>query len=108
MTNVDSFYPLSKTIQDCPGGMWQIGMVIKIEEHLTAAQAGDRVRESKLINRLGQIRRNVSSFNILNDNLKEVIVKSSIWLRSVGRNVDFKNEDPCYWITARDGKSPRW
>lgn len=107
MNKVDQFYPISETMTKAPTGMWQLSMSVKLLEHLEAAKRGDRERESRLINRLGQIRRCVE-FNCLTDNLKEVIGQAVEWLRSIGRTVNFKTEDPAMWITARDGKTPRW
>lgn len=108
MNAFDEFYPVSQTMSSGSAGMWEIGMTVKLAEHLAAAQRGDRERESKLINRLGQMRRNVASFDKLSDNVKEEVAKSVTWLRSVGRKVDFSNTNPAFWITARDGKTPRW
>lgn len=105
-TLFDEFYPLSASIQT--SGVWEINMVQKLENHLSKAVNGDREAESKLINRLGQIRRHVASFDTLSANLQDVIKKSVSWLRTIGRSVDFKNTDPGYWITARDGKTPRF
>lgn len=105
---LNDFYPISNTMCDCPSGIWQVGMVVKLTEHLAAAKSGDRERESKLINRLGQLRRNTSSLNTLNTTLVDVVKQSADFLRSTGRSVNFAHEDPRYWITARDGKTPRW
>jgi len=104
---IDIFYPMSATMQSS-GFVWEIQMILKLEDHLRAAMAGDRERESKLINRLGQIRRNIPHFSDLLDNLQDVIKRSVEWLRSIGRKVDFQHPNPAMWISARDGKSPRW
>lgn len=106
--SVDSFYPISQTVQACPGGMWQISMTVKITSHLADAKAGSRDAESRLINRVGQLRRNVENFGGLGYDLKDAVLAAVTWLRSVGRRVDFSNPDARYWVTARDGVSPRW
>jgi hypothetical protein len=103
--SIDLFYPISETIKT--SAIWQISMLVKLETHLQNAQNGNRLAESKLINRIGQIRRNVESFNSLNSDLQDVIKRSVEWLRTTGRTVDLKNENPALWITMRDG-SPRW
>lgn len=104
----DKFYPVSETIRNNAGEMWQVGLTIKIQDHLNTARQGDRERESRLINRLGQLRRNMSSPDDLSPDLRSVIKEAVSWLRSTGRKVDFSDPDPRFWVTARDGKSPRW
>lgn len=83
-------------------------MLMKITQHLHLSKKGDRESESKLINRLGQIRRHVVTVNDLSPDLLKVFKESVEYLRSVGRTVNFTAEDPGYWITARDGKTPRF
>lgn len=102
----DSFYPVSQTMVDCPQGLWQVGMMAKLAEHLKAAERGDRDRESRLVNRLGQLRRCVES-SYIRDGLKEQIVAAVDWLRNNGRTVDFSATDPARWISQRGG-APRW
>lgn len=102
----DEFYAPSSSIGK--SGVWEISMLLKISEHLEAARSGNRESESKLINRLGQVRRHITNFNNLSENLMEVFKEAVEWLRSTGRTVDFKAKDPGYWITARDGKTPRF
>ncbi len=104
---VDDFYPLSDAMRKCPHGMWQVGMVVKLSDHLANAKAGSKDSESRLCNRLGQLRRNVE-FSCLQTALVEAVTEAITWLRSTGRTVDFKQEDPTRWITTRDGKTPRW
>lgn len=104
--NIDHFYPVSGTMMAMPGGLWQIGMVVKLETHLQSARNGNRDSESRLVNRIGQLRRNVP-FNQLSESLLDVVKKSAEWLRSTGRQIDLKNSEPALWITQRDG-SPRW
>ena len=102
----NAFYPVSATIQACPLGPWQIGMAAKLADHLAAAKAGDRDRESRLVNRLGQIHRHLSTgqlTGVLADQFKEACQ----WLQSVGRKIDFRNENPACWISQRGG-APRW
>ena len=108
MSAFNEFYPESEIMRECPHGMWQAGMVVKIDGHLKKARAGAREAESKLINRIGQLRRCVEHFTVLQYMLQDSVKEAVEWLRSTGRRVDFSAEDPRYWITARDGKSPRW
>ena len=77
-----------------------------LAEHLKAAERGDRDRESRLVNRLGQLRRCVES-SYIRDGLKEQIVAAVDWLRNNGRTVDFSATDPARWISQRGG-APRW
>ena len=103
---LDMFYPASQTMLNAPQGMWQLGMAIKLSEHLAAAKLGDRDRESRLVNRLGQIRRCVEKPDI-SAVLTDEMVKACRWLRSQGRTVDMGNHDPRLWISQRGG-APRW
>lgn len=105
--SIDKFYPKSFIFQ-FSGRFWEGKMIRKLSDHLTAAKEGDRVRESRLINRIGQIRRNVKDTSKLSTDMKSMIAESIEWLEKVGRKVDFKNPNPALWITARDGKTPRW
>ena len=102
----DSFYQVSQTMVDCPQGLWQAGMMVKLAEHLKAAKQGDRDRESRLVNRLGQLRRCVES-SYISPGLQEQIVAAVGWLRDHGRTVDFSSADPAKWISQRGG-APRW
>ena len=108
MCGFDDFYPVSRTMQEAPHGLWQIGMACKIASHLANARRGDRLSESKLINRIGQLRRCVDHFDNLGLVLQDVVKESIAWIRTTGRTVNFSADDPRYWVTARDGKSPRW
>ena len=103
---LDMFYPASQTMLNAPQGMWQLGMAIKLSEHLAAAKLGDRDRESRLVNRLGQLRRCVES-SYISPGLHEQIVAAVGWLRDHGRTVDFSSADPAKWISQRGG-APRW
>ena len=103
---LDTFYPASQTMLNAPQGMWQLGMAIKLSEHLAAAKLGDRDRESRLVNRLGQIRRCVEKPDI-SAVLADEMVKACRWLQSQGRKFDFKNDNPAKWISQRGG-APRW
>ena len=81
-------------------------MAAQMADHLAAAKAGNRDRESRLINRLGQIRRHLTSdqlSGVLADQFKEACQL----LQSVGRKIDFRNENPACWISQRGG-APRW
>lgn len=102
----DEFYAPSSSIGK--SAVWEISMMLKISDHLKSAKNGNRESESKLINRLGQVRRHITNFNSLSENLTEVFKEAVEWLRSTGRTVDFTAKDPGYWITARDGKTPRF
>lgn len=106
MTAFDEFYPVSDSIGK--SGFWHIGMLLKIEGHLNSARNGNRESESKLINRLGQLRRHISSFNELTPDLKAAVKEAVEWIRTTGRAVDFTASNPGSWITARDGKTPRF
>lgn len=104
MNKLDLFYPISETMSS--GGIWEIGMVVKLAGHRQMAKSGDLERESRLVNRLGQLRRNCEYMDMSN-NLKEEINESVAYLRSVGRKVDFSKKNPAEWITTRKG-NPRW
>lgn len=106
MPGFDDFYPISTTMKNAPQGLWQIGLLVIIDKHLEHAKNGCRESESRLINRIGQLKRNVP-FNAISDELKKKIKKSVEWLETTGRKVDLKNEDPRFWISNRKG-GPRW
>lgn len=109
MTNkVDEFYPISETIKSCPNGIWQVGMIVKLTDHLSSAKAGNRESESRLINRIGQIRRSIGPMSNMTESLLEVFKEAIGWIRSTGRTVNLTSDDPAMWITARDGKTPRF
>lgn len=78
----------------------------KLADHRAGAEAGDRDKESRLCNRIGQLRRLVKREQML-DALREEVEEAVKFLRSTGRTVDFAQEDPAKWITTRDGR-PRW
>lgn len=80
-------------------------MITKLADHLSNAKKGDRESESKLCNRLGQLRRNIT-FDCLTDDLRITIKEACDWLRTTGRTVDFTQTNPGMWITSRDGKTP--
>ena len=100
---VDMFYP----ILNLESPFTQMGLMAKIRNHLHAARRGDRERESRLINRLGSLRRSSASFNGLTLDLQTAVKDAVKFLRSEGRKVDFKNPDPALWITTRSGQA-RW
>ena len=108
MNQLDYFYPVSESILGCTDGMWQIAMSLKLSDHRQKAMAGDREAESRLINRLGQLRRCCHDLGSLSEPLQAEVRASAAWLRSVGRKVNFHNSNPAMWVSARDGKSPRW
>lgn len=103
--SIDKFYPISQTMKNKGFGV-KISLLTKLNGHLRNAKNGNCKAESKLCNRLGQIRRHFQ-WSELDDDLQSAVKESVEFLRSVGRNVDFKNEDPRYWITNRN-KNPRW
>lgn len=84
----------------------QMGLLLKIEDHLSAARQGNRDRESRLINRLGSMRRSGSFKNLVPD-LQRAVKEAIEFLRSKGRKVDFSNENPAMWITTRERRA-RW
>lgn len=107
MNKLDEFYPVSNAMTNFAEGMWQVGMIVKLADHLANAKKGNKESESKLCNRLGQLRRNVK-FEGLTEDLRLAIKEASDWLRSTGRSVDFRHTNPGMWITARDGRTPRF
>ena len=103
--SLNSFYPLSETIKK--SALWQVSMIIKIEGHLRNARNGDGEAESKLCNRIGQIRRHVKHVDHREPDLMGLVKESVDWLRSQGRKINLHSEDPREWISTRDGRS-RW
>ena len=103
----DKFYPPIPHFNDFNLGI-MIGLPLKLRGHLAAAKAGDRDRESRLINWLGRIRVSADTkFNDLPAELREAMKESCDWLRTQGRIVNFRDPDPARWVTTRDGQ-PRW
>ena len=103
----DEFYPKSETMAVGPGAMWVLGYEMKLREHLQNAKSGDREAESKLCNRLGQLRRHYKVLSGFPSGLLDVLKETAAFLRSTGRKVDLGNPDPRFWITTRSG-GPRW
>jgi hypothetical protein len=101
--SIDKFYPISGSMKQ-PGLGVMLSLKMKISGHLAAAKQGDLDRESALVNRLGQVRRN---FEHQPEWLTEELQEAVTYLRSVGRVVDFKNSNPALWISQRGGR-PRW
>lgn len=101
----NEFYPHSETMSQ--PGMWQIGLVLKIEEHLRNAKSGDALAESKLCNRIGQVRRHFPTPNTCPAGIMDAVKPAVDWLRSTGRKIDLQNNDPRMWISNRSG-NPRW
>ena len=97
------FYP----VLNVKSPFTQMGLMVKIRNHLHAARRGDRERESRLINRLGSLRRSSEAFNGLTLDLQAAVKDAVNYLRTTGRKVDFKNPDPALWITTRSGQA-RW
>lgn len=108
MNPIDEFYPVSRAIVQSPdAGMWMVSMVIKVNDHLTAAKSGNKESESRLINRLGQLRRCGPPFEKLPQDLQEGVRSAVAYLRSTGRTVNFAHPNPGMWITTRTG-DPRF
>lgn len=106
MDNIDKFYPLSETLER--GGFGAtFSLQVKLINHLASAQAGDRDAESRLVNRVGQVRRQYVHFQDVPAALQGIIKESVTWLRSTGRQVNLAHPDPAMWITTRSG-DPRW
>lgn len=105
----DDFYPESNTVKDAAMGrtMAQLSLQLKLQNHLANARKGNRDSESRLVNRLGQIRRMVPSFKMLTPSIAGLVRASTTYLRTTGRTVDFTHPNPALWITTRSGK-PRW
>lgn len=103
---LDEFYPISSTMRSSPSGMWQVGMVVKLASHRQAAKNGDRLAESKLCNRIGQLRRNVE-WGALSTSLVDEIKASVEFLKTTGREINFASKNPKEWISGRGG-APRW
>ena len=103
---LDEFYPESEVMARGIG-MWVAGFEFKIQEHLRKAKAGDRVAESKLCNRMGQLCRHHKDLTLFPESTLVALKEVANWLRSTGRKVDFSNPDPRFWITTRSG-NPRW
>ena len=101
----NEFYPHSGSIGTT--ALWSIGFLLKIENHLRNAKNGNKEAESKLCNRIGQLRRHVASVEDLPEDLKRAVKESVDWLRSQGRVIKLGSADPREWISARGG-TPRW
>lgn len=101
----NEFYPVCNSINTTI--FWPVGFLLKIEGHLTSAKNGNREAESKLCNRIGQLRRHISSVNDLPEDLQAAVKESVDWLRSQGRVIKLGSKDPREWISARGGM-PRW
>jgi hypothetical protein len=104
MSKIDEFYPIDNDIKIYP--VREMGYIMKINNHLQMAKAGDREAESRLCNRLGQLRRSMD-FNNMSPDLQDAIKEAAAWLRTTGRKVDFSHNDPALWITTRSG-NPRF
>lgn len=83
-----------------------IGLLARLREHLELAEAGDRDRESRLINRICQIRAS-AEFDSLAPPIKGMVKRGVDFLRSTGRKVNLKSPNQIDWVSQRDG-SPRW
>jgi hypothetical protein len=88
-------------------GFRQLGMLVKITEHLAAAKAGDRDRESRLVTRICELRASGTKFNDLTDDLRTVVAEAIEFLKSQGRKTNFGSSDPAEWISGRDGQPRR-
>jgi hypothetical protein len=108
----DSFYPISESLK-IDGLAW-VDMLSKLSNHrINAERALAEGRdpgeyESKLINRIGQIRRMKPEGKGLSHDILEEIKLGIKYLKSRGRKIDLENENPAHWISNRDGTGPRW
>lgn len=100
----EEFYPYSETLKR--GGMGAVlSMKQKLIGHLIAAKSGCMVSESKLANRVGQIRRVFPGK--CPETYRAEMTDAIEYLRSVGRKVKLESADPRFWISRRGG-GPRW
>ena len=76
----------------------------RLKFRLGEARKGDAKSESKLINRLCDVRASIAHFPTLPRDLREVIEEVVAYLRSVGRTITFGSNDPTLWVSARDGR----
>jgi hypothetical protein len=97
---LDTFYPASDHLKDQYVAAI-LGMVFKLREHRLSGN------QSKLANRLGQLRRNVADFTSLPEDLQEEVKIAIFYLRSSGRTVNLGSADPREWISTTTGL-PRW
>jgi len=105
MSRYDEFYPESNSIKNMDGKLGvALSLRLKLIRHLNNAKAGDMNAESKLVNRIGQLRRNRPS---MPHNLTAELKQAVEYLRSVGRVINLKGDDPSLWISMRGG-APRW
>lgn len=98
---VDEFYPMfEKDI----GSMAGLGLAQRIQLHLDNAKNGDRLAESKLMNRIGQVKRSFS-FDEVPVDIQDLIKEAVEYLRSTGRKVNLGSSNPEEWFTTRSGQS---
>lgn len=73
---------------------------------LGEAKKGDKKSESKLINRLCDVRASIDNLSKVPQNLREMILMTTRYLMSIGRKVDLRPEqtDPKLWVSARGGQ----
>ena len=102
---LDDFYPISQVMSNPDSLMWTLGWEIWVREYLRAAKNGSRSSESKLVNRLGQVRRCLPMLK--GHQIEPLFLEAVAWLRTTGRIVDLSNADPGRWISTREGK-PRF
>lgn len=107
--SVSDFYPKSESVANAALGrtLATIGYALRLRQHLAGARAGDRERESRLCNRLGQLRASLPAFSLATAEVQQVVRESVAFLREQGRTVNFTDPDPARWITQRNGL-PRW
>ncbi len=106
---VDRFYAIDRLTASAARGesLAVIALERKLREHLAAAVLGSRERESRLVNRIGQIRRSVPRMSLLDPAIKQILKEAKEWLAAVGRVIDLGSDDPREWISQRGGQ-PRW
>lgn len=106
MDTFNATYPVCETMRSFLAVRWQTGVCVILDGLLREAKLGDRECETRLVNKIGQLKRN-TNFTDLNDELKGLVKESVDWLKTTGRVVDLNNKNPSLWISKRDG-SPRW
>jgi len=106
----DQFYPRNEGLaQGLSLGLHEtvVDWLLQCAENLRLTSAGDKARESRLVNQLGQLRASVADFDSLPHSVQQMVRAVVLYLRSTGRIVDLGNQDARFWVTRRDG-SPRW
>lgn len=106
---LDEFYPMTDSLKSAVLGntVGTLGLEQRLRSHLSKAVLGDRAAESRLVNRVGQIRRCAGTIDRLDPGIRQAMRESVAWLRVVGRECDLSSPDPAKWVSKRGG-APRW